>query len=146
MARKVTDPHDVDWKVAREWAPWRPRLRRRDRDGDGSGWLDLGDLFSVDDAGGLLVAIGLAIFVVALFLVVWPVVAIAIELVLVALGILVAAAGRILLRRPWTVSAVTAGGRRWRWQVVGWGESGRLVEEIAEAIRLGGALPPGRVA
>lgn len=152
MARTVTEPHGETWKVGRQWAPWRPRLRTPGEDGGGS-WLDIpGGLADADDFAVGIVAGLLAVVVFAvLFLVVWPLVAIAIEIVLIALGILVATTGRVLLRMPWTVRAVAGNGRERKWKTVGWGPSGRLVEQIASAIEHGttlpeGELPPPRVA
>lgn len=62
------------------------------------------------------------------FLVIWPIVAIALELVILALIFLATLAGRVLFRTPWTVVARSEapGTPRLReWQVVGWRDSGR---------------------
>lgn len=84
-----------------------------------------------------------------LLLVVWPVVAIALELVIALLILLVAVAGRVVFRRPWTVYAMTKGEdvrRELEWQVVGWRASGRLVERIGASLERGDALPEGAAA
>ena len=138
MARKVVDPRGEEWKVGRQWAPWRPRLR----DPDSSDASSLGDVLDLSDAGSLLLGLILAFVVVVAFLVLWPLVALAIELTIVVLGVLVATAGRVLLRRPWVVRAWSARGRERRWSVVGWRASGELIDAIASSLAGGLALPP----
>ena len=142
MARSVVAPDGVRWKVGRRWAPARVRLRRRRRDGDG---LDVGDLgFDVFD--GPLAIIGVLAAAVVLFLVVWPIVAIALELVLLVLIFLISLAGRVLFRRPWTVLArsTTPGtAREYEWRVAGWRRSARLIDAAAEALAGGLDLPAG---
>ena len=64
MARRVTAPDGLRWKVARQWAPWSARLRRPDRPDLGGG-----DGLSVDDAGGLLVVLGVLVALALVFLV-----------------------------------------------------------------------------
>jgi len=102
-----------------------------------------GRVRSLDDAAGILVGLGILVMVALAFLVVWPVVALAIELVLVLIGVIVTVAGRVVLRRPWTVVASARGGRDHRhvWHVKGWRASGTLVDEAAEALRLGRTVP-----
>lgn len=146
MARKVVDPSGIRWTVGRQWTPWRVRVRTEkpdwlQRDSGGGGWLG-----PLDDAGGVFAALAILVAVALLFLVVWPVVALAVELVLVALLVLVGTAGRVILRRPWTVHAVARGGRdhRHEWHVVGWRASGELRDQAAEALHLGQELPADR--
>ncbi len=88
-------PDRVRWQVGREWAPVRVRLRDWD-------WREAGPGDVVDAELG-----GLAIFAVAMlvFLVIFPIVAIALELILLVLMCLIGVMGRVLLRRPWTVVA-----------------------------------------
>jgi len=144
VARKVTDPHGVRWHVGRQWAPWRVRVRPERPDwGDGGGGGDwLGPL---DDAAGILVGLGILVAVALAFLVIWPIVALAVELVIVLVGVLVTVVGRLVLRKPWTVVARARGGRNHRhvWSVAGWRASGELVDGAAEALRLGHDLPEG---
>ena len=145
MARTVTDQYGETWRVGRQWAPWRPRLRTPGEDSDGSGFdvpgFGDGDAF----AAGILLGLVAVVVVALLFLVVWPIVAIAAAIVLIALGVLVATVGRVLLRTPWTVRAVAENGRERKWKTVGWGPSGRLVDEIAAAIEQGTTVPPGEI-
>jgi len=144
MARKVTDPGGVRWKVGRQWSPWRVRVRREQPD-----WLQDGpgemDWMPIDSPGAVLVALGVLAAVALAFLVVWPIVVLAVEIVLVVLAVLVTAAGRLALRRPWTVRAEARGiqDHHHSWSVVGWRASGELVDAVAQALAAGRELPPG---
>jgi hypothetical protein len=67
---------------------------------------------------------GLAVIAVAMvvFLVIWPIVAIALELIILMVICLGGIAGRVLLRPPWTViarSEATGAPRLHEWRVVG---------------------------
>lgn len=89
---------------------------------------------------------GLAVIAVAMvvFLVIWPIVAIALELILIVLICLVGDAGRVLFRRPWTViarSEATGSPRRHEWRVVGWRRSTRLIEDVINSLKSGTDLP-----
>ena len=139
MARTVVTPDQGEWRVGRDWVPLRLRLPRRGaRDRDFPS-----DAFDFDflDDGGLLAGLAVLATVVLLFLVVWPVIAIAIEFVVLILVVLATLAGRVVLRRPWTVFAVARTGRTITWEVVGWRASGELIDEVAGALRQGRALP-----
>ncbi|HEX8083668.1 MAG TPA: hypothetical protein VF529_05205 [Solirubrobacteraceae bacterium] len=98
-------------------------------------WLDGGgsDLGVVDGVAALAV-------VMVLLLVVLPLLAVALEIVIALVLVLAGLIGRILLRRPWTVRAESRE-RRLDWRVVGWRESGLLVDEVAAALEHGTALP-----
>jgi hypothetical protein len=131
------------WKVGREWLPRRVRLRRERElpDGDVS-WL--ADLFDVDfSAGAIVAAISIAVVGAFLFLIVWPIVALALELVILVLLFLASLAGRVVLRRPWRVVARTKdpGHAALAWDVKGWRESGRVIEEVAHALESGQKRP-----
>jgi hypothetical protein len=147
MARKVTAPDGTRWRVGRQWAPWRVKIRPERPDwtqrGDGGG----GDWFAIDDAGAVLVALGILVVLALVFLVAWPLVALALEIVLVGLGVLVTAAGRVVLRRPWTVRAEVRGrsDHHHVWTVTGWKASGALVDAAAGALATGGELPEGKI-
>ena len=147
MARKVVAPSGVEWKVGRQWAPWRVSVRRRDADlGDGGveGGPDWGDWFDLDDAGVIFTSLVILVLGALLLLVVWPVMAIAIEIVVIGLGVLVSALGRLVLRRPWTVVATVRGHRDhgYEWKVRGWRASGELIDTVADALENRQALPP----
>ena len=143
MALTVVDPQGVEWRVGRQWMPWRPRWRKRDSDGDS--WWDVGDIgFGDDLLAGILFGIVVAVVVILLLLVIWPVIAIAVEIVIVVLALLLLTALRFTYVLPWTVRAQARDGRSHAWKVKGWGASGAKIEEAAAAIRDGRALPaPG---
>ena len=143
MARSVVARDGVHWRVGRQWLPFRVRLRRDDwRDAAPS---DLGDLAVFDSPGGLVAGVVAIAAVILLLLVIWPIVAIALELVLVALILIGVVVGRVILRRPWTVVARSDREQR-TWSVVGWRRSGRMIDAVAGALERGGELPPGATA
>jgi hypothetical protein len=121
VARKVTTPKGVKWKVRRLLVPDAIRPR----------FLDPGGQLS-PDLQGVVGAEALAVVVIAiLFLLVAP------------LLIPIAVAGKLLLRRPWYVEAKTAGAVT-RWRVPRWSETGRVVDEVARALEQGVAEPKPR--
>lgn len=105
----------------------------------------VGDLFALDDItpAGVLAAFAITVLGVFLLLVVWPVVALAIELVILLVLFLAALVARILFRRPWRIVARTKGPPQsyLAWDVVGWRASRRVLGEIAEALRAGECNP-----
>jgi hypothetical protein len=94
--------------------------------------------------GGVELLDPLALFVVAvvlvwlvLFFVAWPLLAIAVELVL-ALALLAAGLlGRFVFARPWTVEARREDGAMQTWEVRGYGEMRAAVREIAADLGAG---------
>lgn len=93
---KVEAPDGQTWTVGRQWVSHRVRLRRRDRkddtlqgdsgatpldsDGGGSG-SGGGGFFDFDlDPGGIMVGLAVGVAIVLALFVVWPLVALAIEL------------------------------------------------------------------
>ena len=151
MARAVESPDGERWKVGRQWAPWRPRLRRRRRNdaedaaGEGIGGTIEG-IFAADDlfAGLLIGVLGFVVFVLA-FVVVWPVIAIAAEIIIVVLGVLGATVGRVVLRRPWVIRAHVPGTYQERaWRVKGWRASRQMIDAVSSALERGLPLPPPR--
>lgn len=144
MPRYATSPDRVRWRVGRRWVPYRVTLRGGDwRD---VGPSDLGDIGFFDSPAGVLAGLAVIATAMILFLVIWPIVAIALELVILALIFAGSLAGRVVLRRPWTVVARSEGAdppREHEWRVVGWRASGRLVDEAAGALGGGRELPPG---
>ena len=152
-AHGITTPQGATWTVRRRWVPrlgtetlWGrfhrrfrrvfDRLRPKDVDIPDPGCLEL--LAEGFVAGlAILVALLVAVFVVVPLLV--AVVDVAIVLLLAALGVL----GRIVLRRPWVVEAVRAGGDEViRWHVVGWRASGEHRDRVAEYLASTGTVPP----
>jgi hypothetical protein len=107
---------------------------------------DAADLDFFDEPGGILAGLAIIATAMLLFLVVWPVIAIAVELTLLALVLVAAVAGRVLLRRPWTVFARSEGAgpaQEHTWQVVGWRRSDRLIEDVIRSLEKGTSCPPG---
>jgi hypothetical protein len=68
--------------------------------------------------GGAIAFALAAVFVV--LAIVAPLIGVVVDLVLAILLTALGVAGRLLLRRPWSVEAVSDTGERHRWQVVGW--------------------------
>ncbi|MGH2729168.1 MAG: hypothetical protein ACRDJI_01005 [Actinomycetota bacterium] len=83
------------------------------------------------------IAILIVVAVVAVFAI--PLLLFIVEIALAILLVGVALAGRVLLRRPWTVEATSSEPEEvLRWKVVGWRRSGQIVEEIARVLEAGG--------
>ena len=141
MARKVTTPDGYEWKVGRDWAPWRVRLpgKHRDRATDGASEGAWWGAEVMAEAGGIFTALALFIIVIVLFAVVWPVVAIAVEIVVLILGAAIFTALRASTIKRWAVVARGETGRELVWHVRGWRASRRKIEEITAA--LGSGLP-----
>ena len=148
--RQVTAPDGREWKVGRQWLPERVRIRREGGDtrdlGDGAdsrGFLDtMGDFFGIDDAGaGILVGFAVLALSALVFVVVFPVIALTLELIILLALFLAGIVGRVVFRRPWHVLARTDGAR-YRWPVRGWRASGQRVDAVADALARG-SLPPG---
>ena len=95
-----------------------------------------GDVPFDDAASGIALIAALMV----LFVVVLPLLAIAVEILIGALVLLGALAGRVVLRRPWTVFA-ECGDVTQEWRVVGWRASGRRIGEVADALERGMPLP-----
>lgn len=106
--------------------------------GGGGGGFDLGDVG--DD---LVIGVVLLVVVVVVVIVLFPV----IELLIAVLLLFFAVAGRVVLRRPWTVEARRVSGWRGKtvgrasWSVVGLRRSGAAAREIAEALEATGRFP-----
>jgi hypothetical protein len=138
--RKVKDPHGRRWTLGRHWMPRRKRFKKAD--------LDMPD-FLTDIGGddlGIFAAIFLAIaaFFLTIFLalLLFNVVALAIELSIVIIIGLVGLISRVVFRRPWTVFA-KSGDQQVEYPVVGYLNSGQKIDELAEALSSGAQLPPG---
>ena len=146
MSSEAVGPDGIGWRVGRRWVPGRVRLRDWDWRESAPDWDGLSFF---DDPSGFLFALGVIATAMIVFLVIWPIVAIALELVILALIFLATLAGRVLFRKPWTVVARSrAPGPPCvhEWQVVGWRESSRLIEDVRSALRSGSELPRGSVA
>ncbi|MBV9096885.1 MAG: hypothetical protein JO079_02405 [Frankiaceae bacterium] len=120
---------------------WAAEFPTADWSDSGSGPLDFSSVDFFDDLIGAVVAIVLFVAAVAVFW--WLVLPLfllildfVVVMVLAGLGLL----ARVLLRRPWTVEAVSDSGRRYTRPVVGWHNATREVAAISAEIR-GGVSP-----
>jgi hypothetical protein len=160
--RTVTTPDGRRVEVSVDWTRQPVRLphayrRRRWRDdakdsltgldvpgggghhgGGGGGLGDLGGDFAVAIAA--LVAFAMAGLLV--WFVIWPLLAIATELAVVATIAIAGLVGRVFFGRPWVIEAVDAGGER-RWQVRGMAAARRTIDEIAGQLAAGMEPQPG---
>jgi hypothetical protein len=132
--RTVTAPDGKTWKVGRRWAPRRPHIRRA-RGGDA-----MFDGFMFDDLWGVLLGILLVVVVLVLF----NVLAIAVELLFVLVVLVAGVFGRVVLRRPWVVEA-RAGGESHEFPVVGWRASEAKIDEISMRLGSGAELDAPRL-
>lgn len=136
-------PDGRSWKVSRQWLPSTRVRVRRERDlpdlPDASWLPDVADA----GAGGVLAAFAIVIVGIFLLLVVWPVVALALELVILLVLFLAGIVGRLVLRRPWRIVArsKSPGPKVLAWNVVGWRASGRVIGEVEQALRSGADQP-----
>ena len=156
----VAGPSEDVWRVRVEWMPrWHGLVLRfggwrRTRRGD-DGLLDAADAIPPPSGSGLdadpgfldaltdefLVGIALVVgFVVTVGLLWWVVIPLALLVadgLLVALLLVAGTVGRLLLRRPWTVRATSAGRPDRVTQVIGWRQARRTRDEMAASIRSG---------
>ena len=106
--RKAIAPDGSKWKLGRRWFP-----RRDGWDGVDTGDLPFPDLGDADDIlGAILLAVFAVIAVVFLALLLFNVVVLAIELTILILGLLIGLFSRVVLRKPWTVFAISGPHRR----------------------------------
>ena len=98
---------------------------------DGADVIDFGV-----DIEAFVLAVGVVIFLIAMVLFGWPIVLLGIDaiwlLLIGTLGLL----GRVVLRRPWRVEAVSDAERR-QWYVQGFRNAGTERDELARRFRLG---------
>jgi hypothetical protein len=137
------------WHVRRRWAPrhlgadtiW-GRFHRRVLDRRRSDLSDIADPGCAVDLGeSIAVVLVIIAFIVFMVLVGIPFLIALGELLLLVVLALGGAAGRVLLRRPWTVDAMGPDGSHHRWSVVGWRRSGAARELVADRIITTGAVP-----
>jgi hypothetical protein len=148
MAREVTDPHGVTWKVRRRVLTASVTPRWRGADGPPSLLARFAaPLIGGDSALGT-VGLVLSVLVLPMLFALWffPVLFLAVEAALFAVlaggGLL----ARVVLRRPWRVEASSSDGDRCFWLVPRYADGAALVEAIAAAARTGTPLPAGATA
>ena len=131
--RTVTAPDGSTWHVGRQWMPWKPRHRGPD--------VDAGDMGGIGDLGGDDI-VGIIIGLLVVFTVVIPLVALAVEIILLVIMLLWGIGTRVVLRRPWTVRARQKdGSRELVYKAKGFARAGRVRDEVAEALGRGEAMP-----
>jgi hypothetical protein len=144
----VKSPDGRRWRVRRRWVDrpvpsLREWFRRGRREVDGEEVLD--GLFVADAFDGLG-AIGAAVAIGILILVLLPVLGVALELVALLLVLTYGLFARIVLRRPWIVEAcnVEEEEDRVAFAVQGWRASSAARRKLRTAIAAAG--PPERLA
>jgi hypothetical protein len=122
--------------VSRRWIARRPKWRRQTWNPGPRADAAEFAFWGLDD---LPAGIAIAIVVGVLAILAIPLLLFIVEIALAILLVGVALIARVLLRRPWTVEAVTSDPEDvLRWKVVGWRRSGQIVEEIARVLEAGG--------
>jgi hypothetical protein len=153
--RVVIAPSGERWQVGRRWLnepppkPWSRRRRRESPEvGDASGWLEALNFVDVGDdvLGGIAVAVLVAAVFVLLVFAILPLLGLAFELALLVGVFTSGLFGRVVLRHPWTIEAVSVEEprNRVRFAVKGWRRSRRAIAALADAIATTGppsALP-----
>jgi hypothetical protein len=125
---RIEGPDGRRWWVGRRWLPWRPR----GRDPGKSGVPEV-PAISGDEPIGLLIAIGVAVLVVILPVILVAAVFVAEWLILLLLLPIVTLL-RVGFGMPWTVVARTPGSR-YAEQVAGWRASRELIETTRYDLR-----------
>ncbi|HEX5375961.1 MAG TPA: hypothetical protein VFW48_07360 [Solirubrobacterales bacterium] len=146
----VTSPDGHRWRVGRRWVDRSlPDLRRRFRansertaedGGDFLNALTLPDFDLLDFDDSPLGAIAIAIGALLLFLVLLPLIGIALELIVLLVLLWSGVVGRVLFGRPWIVAAADLDDpeRSATFAVKGWRRSGQATEELKRAITVAG--------
>ena len=148
----VTAPDGHRWRVGRRWMDRSlpdPRHRYREHrekifgDDSGSGTLDVltlpdFDLLDFDDSP--VAAIAVAIGALLLFLILLPLIGVALELIVLLVLLWSGIVGRVFFGRPWVVAAVDLDDpeRSAAFAVKGWRRSGSAVEELKRTIAVSG--------
>lgn len=119
-----------------------PDLRRRfraNREKDGDGWLDVltlpdFDFVAFDDSP--VAAIAIAIGALLLFLVLLPLIGVALELIFLLVLLWSGIVGRVVFGRPWIVVATDLDDpqRSAAFAVKGWRRSGQAIDELKRTI------------
>jgi hypothetical protein len=105
-------------------------------------WLDGLDLVWIPDDGplGWIVGIVAVVVLVVVFLtVVVPVLVLVVDVAVVLVLAAAGAAVRVLLRRPWRISARSGDDER-SWGIVGWRRGHRAVDAVADSLASGNRL------
>jgi hypothetical protein len=150
MSRTVTAPDGEEWAVSPRWnlrrSPVRLPSAWRKRDGSTGG--EGADLFNPLNVIGDDLVSSIAVFVIVVvvgllaWFVVWPLLAIAIEVLIALLLLFASIVARVALRRPWIVEAQGRNGGRLEYAVRGYGAMRRVLGELATQLELGNTAHP----
>lgn len=139
----VVAPDGRRWVVRRRWLPrlgaenvW-GRFHRRFRQtarraGDAA---DAGCLADIGE--GVVAAIVVVVGLLLLIFVLLPLLIAVLDLLVILALAMLSVAGRVLLRRPWTVEASSDDGPSLRWKVVGWRASTAKIDEVSDQLAAG---------
>jgi len=142
----VTAPDGGRWRVRRRWLErpmpgLRSMWRKSKREVSGEDLLDAG--FGLD---AFWPALAFAVFVLLVILVLLPLLGVALELIALLFLLASSLFGRMVLRRPWVVTAEKLGDpeERVAFAVKGWRDSSEALRELRTTIAAAG--PPERLA
>jgi len=128
----------------------RSRLRANSEQAAGEGGLEA--LWALDLLDSPGAAIAVAVGTLLLFVVLLPLIGVAVELIALAVLLWSGIVGRVVLQRPWIIEATNIDNpsKRVAFAVKGWRRSSGAIEEIADAIAavgppesVSGAIPLG---
>jgi hypothetical protein len=156
FSRTVTAPGGETWAVSPRWnlteSPVRlPSAWRRGKDQEGDSrfadWLDPSVMIGDDLVGALVFFVIMLVVGLLAWFVIWPLLAIAIEVLIGLLLVGASILARLVLRRPWIVEAKGNNGGRLEYAVRGYGAMRRVLSELASQLQLGNTRPqvPGAV-
>lgn len=135
FSKKISTPSGEQWKVGRVWVNSWPRLRRKMPFKP-----DSFIILNFDGIAGLVggILLGLALFAVLFLL--WPVIAVAVELVIAVFLVVSVLFGRFLLRKPWRVYArpnPDPAQKEKQFDVKGWRASADALEVLEQQLASG---------
>lgn len=142
----------LEWKVERHWAPrhswlvrrWGAWKRKRDKFDDAGNVIDQGSSSWMPDSGddlliGIAIVIGLIVFGLFAWFLLIPLVLVIVDLIFVIIAVALGLFAKVLLRRPWLVTADRLN-EHYEWHIVGWRKAGRARDVIAQQLATGKAL------
>ncbi|MFZ6004706.1 MAG: hypothetical protein ACOYXM_12340 [Actinomycetota bacterium] len=141
----VVAPDGRRWVVRRRWLPrlgtetvwgrFHGRFRQTVRRVRDTADADPGCLADIGEGvvAAIVVTVGLLLLVFVLF----PLLLAVLDLLVILLLALLSVAGRVLLRRPWTVEASSDDDVSLSWKVVGWGASAAKIDEVSTHLAAG---------
>jgi len=145
----ITSPDGERWRVRRRWSDrpmpniWRRMERSADELEDSGVAPRFGELgwYAGDGWAGVMVAFA----AIVLFVILIPVLGVALELIVLFIVLWSGLVGRLLLGHPWVVEArnLDDGERSAAYAVKGFRSAGHAVRELSAAIAAGG--PPERL-